>query len=95
MTGHRVTWFQPDRPVEGNTVFVHPAAVPLIDHLLCDRCGRCPLPKTRPSDAVCTCPPRARADETRAAHLDALHIQLRHLAAVYATKRRHIVGGGR
>ena len=97
---HRVTWFQPDRPVEGNTVYVRPAAVPLIDHLVCPRCGYCPLPKTRPNDAVCTCPPRAHADATQAAHLDALRIQLRQAAEFRAqldARRAELwrnVGGG-
>lgn len=26
LTGHRINWFAPDRPVEGGTVFVRPAA---------------------------------------------------------------------
>jgi hypothetical protein len=26
LTGHRIAWFAPDRPVEGGTVFVRPTA---------------------------------------------------------------------
>jgi hypothetical protein len=25
-TSHKVTWFPPDRPVEGNTIYVRPGA---------------------------------------------------------------------
>lgn len=48
----------------------------LIARLLCDRCGRSPLPPERPCDAVCTClrGQAALAAEVRRRHTVAVRL---------------------
>lgn len=90
MTGHRVTWFAPDRPVDGTTIYARPdlTAAALIDQLMCRDCGTSLVAdvadvKGHAQEAVVTyqrCPCLAASPEE--AVVRAAYVRQRHTAAV-------------